>query len=139
MPSISSLLSLPASHFKSDESYKDFTLNKVLPCIVQLVISVGKDILWKPLNHKILQMTRHQHKVTRLVALKSLQKLFIEVRRTPFLPFSLTQLTTLFPLPLLSLPVVLCTRWVKSISYCFRNVSRIFQSCLKMTPRRLSP
>jgi hypothetical protein len=79
MPSISSLLSLPSSHFPSDEVYKDYALNKVLPCIIQLVISVGKDILWKPLNHKILQMTRNQNKVTRLVALKSLQKLFIEV------------------------------------------------------------
>jgi hypothetical protein len=78
MPQISSLLSLYQG-FESDEFYSDYALGMVLPCIVQLVIAVGKDVLWKSLNHKILQMTRSKKKVLRIVALRALQKLFTEV------------------------------------------------------------
>jgi hypothetical protein len=81
MPVVSSLLSL-REYFESDEAYTDYALENVLPCVIQLVIAVGKDILWKPLNHKILQMTRNKKKVVRIVALKSLQKLFSEVNHS---------------------------------------------------------
>lgn len=79
MPNISSLLFLYESFNSNDVEYSNYALNKVLPCIIQLVISVGKDILWKPLNHKILQMTRNKKKIIRIISLKSLQKLFVEV------------------------------------------------------------
>lgn len=90
MPNISSLLSLSQS-FSDENSYMEYALEYVLPCIVQLVIAVGKDVLWKPLNHKILQMTRNKKKCVRIVALKSLQRLFTEVLTLS----SISQLTPL--------------------------------------------
>lgn len=79
MPNISTLLFLHESFNSNETAYSNFALNKVLPCIIQLVISVGKDVLWKSLNHKILQMTRNKKKIIRIISLKSLQRLFVEV------------------------------------------------------------
>ena len=79
MPNISSLLFLYESFNSNETLYSEYALNKVLPCIIQLVKAVGKDVLWKPLNHKILQMTRNKKKIIRIVSLKALQRLFVEV------------------------------------------------------------
>jgi hypothetical protein len=123
MPQISSLLSLNQG-FESDELYSDYALGIVLPCIVQLVIAVGKDVLWKSLNHKILQMTRSKKKVLRMVALRSLQKLFTEVW-----PLSLC-------LSLLSSLIVLFVRWERNTCCCSQSVSHICLSYSKMTQQR---
>ena len=78
MPHMSSLLGLHQM-FVSDEEFVEYAVEEVLPAVVQLVIAVGKDVLWKPLNHKILTMTRHSKKCIRIVGLKALQSLFAEV------------------------------------------------------------
>ncbi|KAI8823046.1 uncharacterized protein EV422DRAFT_585585 [Fimicolochytrium jonesii] len=48
----------------------------LVPCIGQLAVTVGKDTLWKPLNHQVLMKTRSEHANVRLVALKVLQELY---------------------------------------------------------------
>lgn len=78
MPQISNVLVLHQA-FDNDQEYFEFVSSEVIPAIVQLVIAVGKDVLWKPVNHKILTMTRHSKKVVRKVGLKALQSLFTEV------------------------------------------------------------
>jgi len=78
MPQMSSVLSLRQA-FETDEDYSRYALEAALPAVVQLVIAVGKDILWKPLNHKVLLMTRNSKKSVRIVGLKALQRLFNEV------------------------------------------------------------
>ena len=78
MPAISSVLGLHKV-FSNEQEYMDYAVDEVLPAVVQLVIAVGKDVLWKPVNHKILTMTRHNKKSVRIVGLKALQCLFTEV------------------------------------------------------------
>jgi hypothetical protein len=78
MPKLCDILSLHAA-FEDDDSYISFVENYVIPAIVRLVIGVGKDVLWKPMNHYVLLLTRDKRKIMRIAALKTLQKLFIEV------------------------------------------------------------
>jgi hypothetical protein len=79
MPQISNVLALHQA-FSNDQEYIEFAAAEVLPAVVQLVIAVGKDVLWKPVNHKILNMTRHSKKAVRTMGLKALQSLFTEVK-----------------------------------------------------------
>ena len=65
--------------FSDDAEYLAFAGDLVLPCIVQLVIAVGKDLLWKSLNHDILVMMRSNQKSVKIAALRGLQKLFTDV------------------------------------------------------------
>jgi hypothetical protein len=62
-----------------DGGYSEFILQFVSPCLVSLALCVGKDILWKPLNHQVLMATRNPAPMVRLAALKTLHKLFVEV------------------------------------------------------------
>lgn len=65
--------------FREDAEYLAFAADLVLPCIVQIVIAVGKDLLWKSLNHDILVMMRSSQKSVKTAALRGLQKLFTDV------------------------------------------------------------
>ena len=67
------------SAFKSDSEYLSFVDEFVLPCMVELVIAVGKDILWKPLNRDILEMMRSHDKSVKIASLNALRKLFTDV------------------------------------------------------------
>jgi U3 small nucleolar RNA-associated protein 10 len=65
--------------FSSDDEYLTYAGDLVLPCIVQLVIAVGRDLLWKPLNHDVLVMMRSSQKSVKMAGLRGLQKLFTDV------------------------------------------------------------
>ena len=52
----------------------------LLNSLIALARAVGRDVLWKPLNHRVLLLTRDSRKIVRIAALKTLHKLFIEVR-----------------------------------------------------------
>jgi U3 small nucleolar RNA-associated protein 10 len=79
---VSNVASLLGSRkwFPDDESqYESFCLDNVVPCFTSLAIGVGRDTLWKPLNHAILMMTRDKKKIVRVVCVKALHKLFSDV------------------------------------------------------------
>jgi U3 small nucleolar RNA-associated protein 10 len=65
--------------YKDDESYTSFATEFVIPCMTSLVMAVGKDTLWKPVNHFVLMLTRDRKKPVRIVALHALRALFTEV------------------------------------------------------------
>lgn len=65
--------------FPDGASYLRFIEDHVIPCVVALATSVTKDLLWKPLNHKLLMMTRENNRHLRIAALKALHQLFREV------------------------------------------------------------
>ena len=65
--------------FASDAEYLEYCEEHVIPALAKLVKAVGQDLLWKPLNHKVLMMTRDSRKALKLVGLKTLHKLFAEV------------------------------------------------------------
>jgi U3 small nucleolar RNA-associated protein 10 len=64
---------------QEDGGYMNFILQYVSPCLVSLALCVGKDVLWKPLNHHVLMATRNPAPMVRMAALKTLQTLFAEV------------------------------------------------------------
>lgn len=72
-----SLLPLRAAH-PDDASYEHFSQTFVIPCMTALVVAVGKDTLWKPLNHFVLMTTRNKKKSVRMMALHALRALFAE-------------------------------------------------------------
>lgn len=63
----------------SDDQFSEFYEDFVIPCVVGLAIAVGKDVLWKPMNHKLLLNLRNPLAIVRMAALKTLHKLFLEV------------------------------------------------------------
>ena len=75
---VAALLSLRGI-FDDDTSFIAFNEEFVCSALASLVVAVGKDILWKPLNHKILLLMRDRRRAVRIVALKALQRLFTEV------------------------------------------------------------
>jgi hypothetical protein len=72
------LLSMRES-FQSDDVYMDYCESKIISCLTSMASCIASDKLWKPLNQKVLMLTRDKRKIVRLVALKTLHKLFIEV------------------------------------------------------------
>ena len=77
-PKIANILSLRAVH-SSDSVFVNYAVETVIPALCGLVVAVGKDTLWKPLNHSILMMSRDKRKSVRLVSLHALKSLFAEV------------------------------------------------------------
>jgi U3 small nucleolar RNA-associated protein 10 len=67
------------SVFENGEEYLNFVEANVIPCLSSMAAAVGKDVLWKPLNHKVLMMTREKKKHERMAAVKTLYSLFNEV------------------------------------------------------------
>lgn len=57
----------------------DYMESFVSPALVALATSIGKDVMWKPLNHQLLLLTRDKKKLVRLTAIKTLHQLFLEV------------------------------------------------------------
>ena len=78
MPEIASLIPHKA-FFDEDQTYLDFVDGHLSPCITSLASSIGNDLMWKPLNHRVLMNMRDKKPVVRLAALKILHKLFSEV------------------------------------------------------------
>lgn len=72
------LLSMRDS-FQSDDLYMNYCENNIISCLTSMASCIATDTLWKPLNQKVLMLTRDKRKIVRLIALKTLHKLFIEV------------------------------------------------------------
>ena len=52
----------------------------LIPTIIIYVIKINKDLLWKPLNHKLLLLTRSKLKSVKLISIYTLYQLFSQVK-----------------------------------------------------------
>ena len=77
-PLVVSLLSVRIS-FESDVTFLEYCEEYVIPTITALASSVNKDLLWKPMNRKILMLLRDKKKAVRIAALKTIHGLFSKV------------------------------------------------------------
>lgn len=84
VPKIVKLLSY-RNVFASNAAYYSYCEEHVMPCLSSVALAVGSDVLWKPINHKILIMTRSDKVSVRIVAIKTIKHLFHEVRIYSFL------------------------------------------------------
>ena len=41
------------------ECYRERVESELAPCLAHFAAAAGKDLLWKPLNHKLLLQSRH--------------------------------------------------------------------------------
>ena len=76
MPSL--IAQLDASEYEKTE-YINRTTKYVIPSIWQFACAAGTDVLWKPLNHRILLNTRSSNATTRWGALSAIQALYTHV------------------------------------------------------------
>ncbi len=83
MPAVVALLPL-RSVFANDDAYLQFAEECLTPCLTALAVAINKDLLWKPLNHKVLLATRDKRKAVRMAAVKTLHQLFSEVCTSQF-------------------------------------------------------
>jgi hypothetical protein len=60
----------------SSSSSSRYVLDEVAPCVAQLAVAAGSDLLWKPLNHQVLLSTRDSSPSVRLAALHALHNCF---------------------------------------------------------------
>ncbi len=79
MPAVASLIPLLRA-FSSEEAYLTYQEDYVGACLAALTVAVGSDRLWKPLNNKVLLLTRDNRKAVRLASVKIIHRLFSEVR-----------------------------------------------------------
>lgn len=78
MQAVIALLPLQRA-FVTESAYLAYSEDFVGSCLSALAVAVGKDLQWKPLNHKILLLTRDAKKAVRVAAVKVLHRLFSEV------------------------------------------------------------
>jgi hypothetical protein len=79
MQAVVALLPLQRA-FSTESQYLTYCEDYVGACLSALAVAVGRDLLWKPLNHKVLMLTRDSKKAVRIAAVKTLHRLFSEVR-----------------------------------------------------------
>eukprot|EP01117_Protostelium_nocturnum_P019681 TRINITY_DN8596_c0_g1_i2.p1 TRINITY_DN8596_c0_g1~~TRINITY_DN8596_c0_g1_i2.p1 ORF type:complete len:2097 (-),score=492.91 TRINITY_DN8596_c0_g1_i2:36-6326(-) len=60
----------------TEEDYEYRISQLLVPTITQLALCVGKDVLWKPLNHQVLLKTRSESAQVRYSSLRVLQELY---------------------------------------------------------------
>ncbi|RYH29361.1 hypothetical protein EON65_08715 [archaeon] len=65
--------------FPSDTQYMDFCGETLSPALTAITSSISKDLLWKPVNHQILMLTRNKHPAVKRVAVNLLRDLFTQV------------------------------------------------------------
>ena len=90
-PPLLSLLPLVQA-FDTEASYLAFCESQLVPALTSLSISVGRDLLWKPLNHQVLLLTRDGRKAVRMAAVTALHCLFKEVRCVSYVGWMTTVL-----------------------------------------------
>jgi hypothetical protein len=78
MQAVVALLPLQRA-FPTESQYLTYCEDYVGACLSALAVAVGRDLLWKPLNHKVLMLTRDSKKAVRIAAVKTLHRLFSEV------------------------------------------------------------
>ena len=54
-------------------------LPQVISTIAAYAKAIQKDVIWKPLNHRLLLLTRHKYPCVKMVAVIALRRLFQEV------------------------------------------------------------
>ena len=59
MPNLVAVL-LQRDAFSSDEDFVHFGESVMIPSVANLAARMGKDILWKPMNHSLLMATRDE-------------------------------------------------------------------------------
>jgi U3 small nucleolar RNA-associated protein 10 len=80
MPPLVQLLGGLWEHCGGDEDlYRRVGEVTLVPCLAQLAAAAGKDVLWRPLNHRLLMRMRDDRPVVRVVALKALRECFVAV------------------------------------------------------------
>jgi hypothetical protein len=84
MQAVVALLPLQRA-FPTESQYLTYCEDYVGACLSALAVAVGRDLLWKPLNHKVLMLTRDSKKAVRIAAVKTLHRLFSEVSLHLFL------------------------------------------------------
>lgn len=72
-------LCLRRNLFEDDKSYLQYVQENISPTINKLFVRVNQDILWKPLNHQILLMTRNEIPSIKIAAISVLRNLFEEI------------------------------------------------------------
>ena len=65
--------------FQSDSDYTHFSESYVVPATVALACAASKDVLWKPMNHKVLLLSRDKSPAVRAMSVATLHALFQEV------------------------------------------------------------
>ena len=78
MPAVANLIPLLRA-FESEAAYLTYQEDYVGACLAALTVAVGSDRLWKPLNNKVLLLTRDNRKAVRLASVKIIHRLFTEV------------------------------------------------------------
>ena len=119
--------------YPSDEDYLTFfgtTVSKAVTSLLQCMIH--KDILWKPINHKILLTCRDSRAVVRLMAVSMLQYVFNEVK---YLLLCSTR-RIIIPYTFYILRSSYTTRLEKIIWPCCLNAYPSYLSCWKMDLRQ---
>lgn len=104
--------------FEDDQKYESFCVETVIPCCAALAVSIGKDTLWKPMNHAILLMMRDKKRVVRVVCIKALHKLFTNVMT---LCIALTCIVFIL--------IFVCFRLERNTSFYSRSACRSCLSC----------
>jgi U3 small nucleolar RNA-associated protein 10 len=61
------------------ETFLAFMNSHYYPCVCDLAIAAGNDLLWKPLNHSLFMRARDASPAVRLVALRSVVSIFERV------------------------------------------------------------
>ena len=82
--------------FRDEATYLTYSEDYVSSCLSALAVAVGKDLLWKPLNHKVLLLTRDSRKAVRIAAVKVIYRLFSEVSRLIGMFSSISYINMLF-------------------------------------------
>lgn len=132
MPSLVEVLGL-RNGFSDDLAYLAFCQEHLLPSLAGIAVAVGKDILWKPMNHKVLLLCRDKRKSVRLAALSALKFFFQEV----FIHASLS--IPSFYLHRYVIHFCLLRRLARNTWLCCLSVFHSCPSCWRMTPTRWRP
>ncbi|KAI8874302.1 ARM repeat-containing protein [Ramicandelaber brevisporus] len=75
-PLADQLLNTSERSSAADLSYLARAKSHIIPCLVQLAVTLGGDSRWKPLNHHILLHTRSENVQVRLAALQCVQEFY---------------------------------------------------------------
>ena len=114
---------LSSSHiFEQESLFVEYQTEYTIPTIASLMLSVGRDVVWKSLNHKILLQTRSKGKCVRLVAVHCLHKLFTEVTFSDLSVFS-----SIISNMVIVIVIDYC-RLGRIIWRCYRNVCHFSQN-----------
>lgn len=79
------------------EVYETSTETHLIPCISSMAGAIANDLLWKPMNHRVLLHTRDPRPHVRYAALRTVQECFVVVGEEflALLPESLSFLSEL--------------------------------------------